>query len=149
MSTSVVSKRTPWGEGRAVLLRRAGSGGCIVSGLPNENWQRAVQMTNPGKTGHDQQPYTAFRLAIIPETEGYDNMPGCSLIILPGDHEGQGYREGNSVRFPGVPTTDNILGHPFSYGMLHLSTNFEDLQALHSALGEVIASIKETKQVKA
>lgn len=147
MDPSVKSKGVGNGDGKVVLLRRAGSGGCVI-GPPDEAWQLAVRLTNQGNGNYESD--TDFRIALIPESIGYGKMPGCSIMVLPGDHDCNAFRNNQQIVLNGIPRSDQLFDHPFSYNCFRISTNFEDLRSLHSALGEVIASIEakmaETKR---
>jgi hypothetical protein len=133
------------GESKIVLLHRAGSGDCIIQ-PPSEQWLDAVRLTCPGH-GKAYEPYTDFRVAFVPESKGYGDMPGCSIVILPGDDGAEGFERSKRVPLE-VPTSKSFLESPHSTGMFGISTNFADLKALHAALGEVIASIEANVAAK-
>ncbi len=135
----VMNGEVPNGESRVVELMRAGSGGCVVS-LPNADWLRAIS-----KAYREDGVYESgmkFRIALVPESDGFGNMPGCSIKIVPGDHAAKLYGAMGTIRLRGIPETGSLLRWNMD-GMFSLSTNFDDLKALHTALGEVIASIEK------
>ena len=112
MSTSVVFGNAPNGLSAVVELKRAGSGGCIVGGLPSEKWLEAVKITRPNRMDRAYEPYTMFRIAFIPECDGYDKMPGCAIMIIPGNHDGKIESRGSLIDFNGIPATESIKDSP-------------------------------------
>ena len=141
----VVKRRTATGVAEVVSFRRSGSGGCVVH-PPKEAWLKAVRMTCRGGL-NNYEPYTKFRFMFMPEShDGYDDMPGCAVQIVPGDHEGQGYLNSNQISLPDIPSTKDLLEWPVGNGMLELMINFEDLVTIHGSLGRVIASMKVAKK---
>lgn len=139
----VVSAPGLIGEMKVVEIMRSGSGGCVVN-RPGPEWLSAVEMTDTREPDWAYEPYTHFRVAFMPESKGYGDMPGCSIVILPGTHEAKGRNRNEVVPLKGVPRTDRLFHVPIApSGMFSLSTNFNDLKSLHAALGGVIESIEK------
>lgn len=138
MSRPVLSHEKPNGTAKAVALMRAGSGGCVID-PPSEIWLRAMQKINPG--GGYYEGGAECRVLFIPECDGYDNLPGCKIMIAPGNHEGGFVGNMKKRTLVGIPDSESLLDFSIGRGMFSISTNLTDLKMLHGALGEVIASI--------
>jgi len=145
MTENTITGKTAFGLAAVVQVGRSGSGDCVVQ-LPNDRWLEAVRSVRPGKPERPYEPYADFRVAFLPGLDGYGEMPGCLVQIIPGNHNGELNVNGRLTKPEGIPSTSGVIhGTPSLSGMLGLSISFWGLKELHEALGTVIAGIEQQK----